>query len=154
MRTNFALAREDIITNIRLDLLKDPLSKDFKQLIPNAEAFGDELWGYFVDRVSNLHGTELAAQLTDNLASFKRKIDSSQSKRMQPKNAALLEQLRAAKKQKKLMRHTELVQDLTGVREPEEVTSAVAATEQDRAVAATEQPRSCVRVQVRGPSDS
>lgn len=110
MRENFALAREDVINNIREGLLLDSrFSTAFNAMIPAelVEECGEMLWTLVADRISNLHGTELAVQLNDNLASLKRK-SASNSVRDDPK----LEALRAARKKKKIERTHEIF-DLT-----------------------------------------
>ena len=60
MRQNFALAKQDAIVNIRRSLLHDSvLVAKFERLV---EPHTEKLWGLFVDRISNLHGTELAGE--------------------------------------------------------------------------------------------
>ena len=107
MRHNFALASANVINNIRADLLMDEsLKQEFCDLLPNPTSCGTLLWELFVKRVSNLHGTECAAQMMDNLASMRRKAAAHRKSRQNAK----YEQLRQAKRQKKIIR---LTQDLT-----------------------------------------
>ena len=78
MRDNFTLSNPDAIINIRNGILHDALLVDmFNQMMPDAET-AKPLWEHLVERTSNLHGTEHAAQLTVNLARFKRKTASAE----------------------------------------------------------------------------
>ena len=118
MRQNFSLAQIDVIKNIRSALLtSSTLCTEFKEMIPDADKCAQELWTYFVKRICDLHGTDLAGQLMDNIASTKRKAAALvQSKRLAPSSRTLqvkFEQLRAAKKKKKL--DSLLVQDLKDI---------------------------------------
>ena len=102
MRQNFALASADVINNIRTDLLMDEsLKQEFYDLLPNPTSCGTLLWELFVKRISNLHGTECAAQMMDNLASMKRRTQAAAAAGNKRQNFKY-EQLRKAKKQKKI----------------------------------------------------
>ena len=104
MRKNLALAQPDVIQNIKNELLLDAkLYAEFESMIPTG---ADVLWEMLVDRISNLHGTELASQLMEELAALKRKSQSTKN-RVKPQKRTLsakYESLRAARKQKKLER--------------------------------------------------
>ena len=106
MRKNFALLQSDAIANIKNQLLvDDALHEEFQKLIPNGEECADILWELLVTRISNLHGNETASQLTSELAALKRKTDGA--KRLRPDKrtvSAKYEQLRAARKRKKIER--------------------------------------------------
>ena len=111
MRQNFALANKDVIANIHKKLLDSPLMTEFCSLMPNHEC-APELWVYFVQRICTLHGTELASQLFDHLAASKRKSEASRrsaAKLNSTSMQAKLEQLRAAKKKKKIDRNRDMV---------------------------------------------
>lgn len=110
MRQNFALANKDVIKNIRKKLEDSPLMTDFCDLMPNHDC-GPELWVHLVERICNLHGTELASQLFENLAALKRKSVAAKRSHAPSSTSmqAKFEQLRAAKKQKKLVRNREMV---------------------------------------------
>ena len=102
MRQNFALARPDVIANIKKELLQDcKMFEEFKAMIPH-EAF--VLWEMLVERIANLHGTELAAQQTEGLAALKRKSTAAKIKPQKRTVSVKHESLRAARKQKKLHR--------------------------------------------------
>jgi hypothetical protein len=134
MRTNFDLASPDVIKNIRAELLEDvSLMTEFNQMLADPESCGLTLWQMFVQRISTLHGTELAAQMMDNLASSKRKASASKkSGRLGPQFTrplqAKFEQLRAARKQKKIQRN--FVQDLTLQPDTYDMTDTYDVTEQ------------------------
>lgn len=117
MRKNFTLARSDTILNIRNELLTDVgLADEFKIIMSDSET-AEVLWGLLVQRVSNLHGTELASRLTSNLASSKRNKQCKAPNKPHKRTLAMkFEQLRAAKRRKKLERQNEI--DLT-LDEPE-----------------------------------
>lgn len=102
MRQNLALAQPDVIANIKKELLQDSkMFEEFAWMIPNDNAV--VLWEMLVKRIANLHGTELASQLTEELASLKRK--STAAKKPQKRTVSeKYESLRAARKQKKLQR--------------------------------------------------
>ena len=106
MRDNFLLTNPDAILNIRNDLLQDaPLHAEFNSMMPDAkEETTQALWEHFVERISNLHGTEMATQITANLASSKRKTASAKcAKRPEGRTLNVKhEQLRAVKMQKKI----------------------------------------------------
>ena len=109
MRQNFTLASADVINNIRAELLADEsLKQEFYDLLPNPESCASILWELLVKRISNLHGTECAKQMMDNLASMRRTSQSAAEGKN--RQHVKYEQLRKAKRQKKIKR---LVQDLT-----------------------------------------
>ena len=103
MRENFALPHCNIIRDIEEAILNDASVRDeFFQLLPTDEdrkAFGQDFFELFVTRLKNLHGTETAAQLCEQLASAKRITDSHKRKALSVN--AKHEQLRAAKKKRK-----------------------------------------------------
>ena len=77
MRENFTLANPDVIVNIRSVIMQDvSFVQEFNKMMSNAET-AETLWGWLVERISILHGTELAAQVTANLAVLKRKTTSA-----------------------------------------------------------------------------
>ena len=114
MRQNFALASKDVIVNIKSALLVDAsLLHEFREMLSpplRTAACSEVLWQLVVERMCNLFGTELANQMMDELASQKRK--TSAPKRAKFAEPAKFEQLRAAKKQRKVKRNFE-VEDLT-----------------------------------------
>ena len=115
MRDNFTLATPDAIVNIQSGLLQDTLLvQDFKKMMPNAET-AETLWGHLVERISNIHGTELAAQIMTNLGELKRKTVSAKcAKRPESRTMNVkFEQLRAVKMQKRIKIRNESVVDLT-----------------------------------------
>ena len=129
MRTNFAFPDVDIIKEIGEVILNDAsIRSEFLELLPSPAdrlAFGQDLFEEFVKRLKTLHGTELAAQLTESLASQKRAKDAHKHNRPVQVNAKH-EQLRAAKKKRKLMRtqHKRVDVDLTTVSVPVQHTPA------------------------------
>lgn len=98
------------------------LVQKFNKMVPNSET-AEPLWNHLIERISNLHGTELAAQTTANLASFKRKANSSKCAK-RPESRTLhvkLEQLREVKMQKRINIRNETPIDLTDIDLPEPV---------------------------------
>ena len=95
-----------MIQNIKKQLLQDTtLYDEFESMIPNGVG-ADVLWKLLVDRIANLHGTELASEIMESLAALKRK-SSGAKQRLNPDKrtvAAKYEQLRVAKKRKKIER--------------------------------------------------
>jgi hypothetical protein len=110
MRQNFGLADKDVIKNIRKQLEDSPLMQQFCGIMPEHDC-APELWVHLVTRTCNLHGTELARQLFENLAAMKRKAAAAKRSHAPSSTSmhAKLEQLRAAKRQKKLVRDREMV---------------------------------------------
>ena len=104
MRANFALPDVDIIREIGEAILNDTsMRSEFLKFLPSPAdraSFGQDLFEQFVKRLKTMHGTELAVQLSERLASQKRVKDAHKHNRAVKVNAKH-EQLRAAKKKKK-----------------------------------------------------
>ena len=98
MRQNLALAQPDVIHNIKKELLQDSkMFQEFASMLTHDNAV--VLWEMLCERIANLHGTELASQLTEELAALKRK--STVAKKPQKRTVAeKYESLRAARKKK------------------------------------------------------
>ena len=113
MRDNFALARPDAILNIKKKLLvNESLHGQFQKIIMADEECVDNLWQLLVHRISNLHGTEAASQLMSELVASQRKNNSAKKVVPEQRTVAVkYEQLRAARKRKKMERHIDV--DLT-----------------------------------------
>ena len=72
MRKNFAVPQTDAISNIRAQLLdSESLKTLFNKCVPSLHDV-DYLWGMIVQRLSTLHGNEMAARMMEELASLKR----------------------------------------------------------------------------------
>ena len=73
MRQSFAV-ESDIIKRVEDNLLSDMgMRADFLAIMPpTLHSIGEELYPMFVHRMATLHGTELARQLMEELASSKR----------------------------------------------------------------------------------
>ena len=119
MRANFGMPDVDIISTIGQSILDDEnVRSSFCNLLPPEDrvVFGQDFFEEFVKRLQTMHGTELAAQLTERLASLKRSKDARKRNRLVEVNAKH-EQLRAVKKKRKIMRtqHKRVDVDLTAV---------------------------------------
>ena len=113
MNQTFALPNVNIIRHIKDGLLSDnALLEQFLSIMPcELDRIGRDLYPMFVQRVSTLHGTELANQLMEGLAAQKRRAGGEKKN---PQENPKYESLRAARKKKKieLSRHKH-VHDLT-----------------------------------------
>lgn len=104
MRKNFALPQTDAISNIRSKLLDSQSLKTlFSKCVPSLQDV-DYLWGLIVQRLCTLHGNEMAAQMMQELASLKRQKKSKSKDKVARPLQLKFEQLRAAKKRKKIER--------------------------------------------------
>ena len=105
MRTNFSVPNTNVIRNIRAKLIDSSTLKVlFNKCVPSLQDV-DYLWGLIVQRLCTLHGNEMAARMMQELASLKRQKNSTKSKDKVVRPLQLkFEQLRAAKKRKKIDR--------------------------------------------------
>ena len=117
MRRNFAVTDVNIISLIKTRILNDEcLLTEFLQIMPESDlTFGRELFDLFVERLCTLHGKELASQLMQDFAQKKRRSTQKKKATQAPQMSAKYEQLRAARKRKRLERisHKHEVFDLT-----------------------------------------